>query len=67
MSPKGLVGDKLDNDGADALAVMGAKLHEMPSEVLEAALHRKQVATCFQQMMLKVLKARLFFRKRSSW
>ena len=51
--------DKQGNDGADALAVAGAKLHEVPSEVLEAAKSRKLSAVVVQQMMLAVLKARL--------
>ena len=51
--------DKQGNDGADALAVAGAKQHEVPSEVLEAAKKRKLWAGIVQQMMLAVLKARL--------
>ena len=51
--------DKLGNDGADALAVAGAKLHPVPSEVLGSARQRKQWATAVQQMMVAVLKARL--------
>ena len=51
--------DKKGNDGADALAVAGAQLHPVPTEVLEAAKNRKQWAICVQQMMLAVLKARL--------
>jgi len=50
--------DKEGNDGADALAVAGAKLHAIPSEVLEAARQRIHWATSVQQMMVTVLKAR---------
>ena len=51
--------DKLGNDGADALAVKGAQLHPVPSEVLESATQRKQWASAVQQMMVAVLQARL--------
>ena len=50
--------DKAGNDGADALAVAGARLHAIPSEVLEAARQRIRWATSVQQMMVTVLKAR---------
>ena len=51
--------DKMGNDEADALAVAGAKLHAVPSEVLEAAKTRKESGIRVQQMMVTVLKARL--------
>ena len=50
--------DKRGNDGADALAVDGAKLHNVSSEVLDAALQRKQWALQVQRMMVAVLQAR---------
>ena len=46
--------DKEGNDGADALAVAGSKLHVVHSEVLEAARTRKQFAICVQQMTVAV-------------
>ena len=51
--------DKKGNDGADALAVAGARMHQVPPEVLKAACERKRCAVNVQQMMLAVLNARL--------
>ena len=51
--------DKRGNDGADALAVDGAKMHSVSPEVLEAALQRKVCAPQVQRMMVAVLQARL--------
>ena len=50
--------DKRGNDGADALAVAGAKMHSVPPEVLESALQRKVCAPQVQRMMVAVLQAR---------
>ena len=51
--------DKEGNDGADALARAGAKLHAIQSEVLEAAMQRRHWAASVQQMMVTILHARL--------
>jgi ribonuclease HI len=50
--------DKEGNDGADGLAVAGAQLHAIPSEVLDAAKQRMHWAMNVQQMMVTVLRAR---------
>jgi len=50
--------DKRGNDGADALAVAGAKMHPISSEVLEAAVQRREYAVQVQSMMVTVLEAR---------
>ena len=50
--------DKRGNDGADALAVDGAKMHSVSPEVLEGALQRKVCAPQVQRMMVAVLQAR---------
>ena len=46
------------NDGADALAVAGACLHQVPAEVLVDACERKEMAVNIQRMMIKILQAR---------
>ena len=51
--------DKKGNDGADALAVAGARMHRVPEDILRKACERKQVAKCVQKYMVAVLKARL--------
>ena len=51
--------DERGNDGAHALAVDGANLHRVSSEVLEAAVQRKNWALQVQRMMVTVLQARL--------
>ena len=51
--------DKKGNDGADALAVAGARTHRVPEDILLRACERKQVAKCVQKYMVAVLKARL--------
>ena len=50
--------DKKGNDGADALAVAGARLHHVDSEVLAAAKDRRSCAKQVQQMMVAVLQVR---------
>ena len=50
--------DKKGNEGADALAVAGARLHHIDSEVLAAAKDRRSCAKQVQQMMVTVLQAR---------
>ncbi len=50
--------DKKGNDGADALAVAGARMHRVPEDILWRACERKQVAKCVQKYMVAVLKAR---------
>ena len=51
--------DEIGNDTADALAVAGAALHQIPAEVLLAAHERKEHAKSTHSMMLAILKARL--------
>ena len=51
--------DKRGNDGADSLAVAGARMHRVSEEVVESAKKRKDVAMSVQRMMVAVLKARL--------
>ena len=51
--------DKKGNDCADALAVAGASLHQIPAEVVADACERRHDAVNVQRMMLSVLKARL--------
>ena len=51
--------DKHGNDGADKLAVAGAKSHEILSEVLDDALERKSCAQEVQGMMIRIVKARM--------
>ena len=58
--------DKWGNDGADKLAVAGAQMHPVPSEVLESALQRRDWAICVQQMMVSVLKTRLLIESSTS-
>ena len=50
--------DRTGNDGADALAVAGAGLHQVPAEVVADARERKQMAVNVQRMMVSVLQAR---------
>ena len=50
--------DQRGNDGADALAVAGAAMHQVSAEVVEAASTRKENAMHVQQMMVAILKAR---------
>jgi len=58
--------DKEGNDGADELAVAGATLHEIDSEVVDSAALRKLSAKRVQGMMVHVLKARLVEESRLS-
>ena len=50
--------DKTGNDGADALAVAGACLHQVPAEVLVDARERKEMAVNTSRMMINILQAR---------
>ena len=50
--------DKWGNDGADALAVAGADMHCVPSELVQDARSRKAQAKIVQGMMIAVLEAR---------
>ena len=50
--------DKTGNDGADALAVAGACLHQVPAELSTSACERKELAVNVQRMMIKILQAR---------
>jgi ribonuclease HI len=50
--------DKTGNDGADALAVAGACLQQVPAEVLVDARERKEMAVNIQRMMITILQAR---------
>jgi ribonuclease HI len=50
--------DKWGNDGADALAVAGAAMHEVSAEVVAAARQRKEYARTVQRMMVSILQAR---------
>ena len=50
--------DRTGNDGADALAVAGAGLHQVPAEVVADARERKEMAVNVQRMMVSVLQAR---------
>ena len=50
--------DKKGNDGADELAVAGANMHRIDSEVVDMARQRKVVARSVQRMMVAVLQAR---------
>ena len=50
--------DKTGNDGADALAVAGALLHQVPAEVVTNARERRKMAVNVQRMMIKILQAR---------
>ena len=50
--------DKRGNDGADALAVAGARMYSACPEVVSAARKRQKWAVSVQQMMLSVLQAR---------
>ena len=45
--------DKIGNDGADALAVAGAAMHEVSAEIVAAASLRKRNAVHVQQMMVR--------------
>ena len=58
--------DKEGNDGADELAVAGAKLHAVDSEVVDSASLRKQSAKKVQGMMVHLLKTRLLEEARLS-
>ena len=49
--------DKHGNDGADALAVQGAALHDVDSNILIEARQRCETAKQVQCMMLRVLQA----------
>jgi len=51
--------DKEGNDGADELAVAGAKLHAVDAEVVDSASLRKLSAKKVQGMMVHLLKTRL--------
>jgi ribonuclease HI len=51
--------DRLGNNGADSLAVAGARMHQVPAEVVDIAQERKQHARQLHRMMLQILKARL--------
>ena len=51
--------DRQGNEGADALAVAGAKRHAIPAEVVRAACERRHLARTVQRMMLEILRARL--------
>ena len=52
--------DKTSNDNADAFAVAGALLHQVPAEVVVTdARERRKMAVHVQRMMLKILQARL--------
>ena len=51
--------DKVGNDGADKLAVAGAKSHEVCAEVTSKASLRKLSAKRVQEMMVCVLEARM--------
>ena len=53
------VEDKRGNDGADSLAVFGARLHHVPAEVVEVAQARKKHARSVHQMMVSILQCRL--------
>jgi len=55
--------DKLGNDGADALAVQGAVLHEIDADILSQAQQRCETARQVHRMMLQILKARLAAEK----
>lgn len=50
--------DKAGDDGADELAVAGAKCHEIQSEVVWDASMRKHAARQVQRMMVRILQAR---------
>jgi len=58
--------DKLGNDGADQLAVAGAKSHEILCDVLDDALQRKSCAQAVQGMMICIVKARMLEEARLS-
>ena len=47
--------DKVGNDGADLMAVVGAASHRVPSEVLTSAKKRRELAKRTQQMMVNIL------------
>ena len=51
--------DRLGNNGADSLAVAGARMHQVPVEVVASAAERKQYAKHVHEMMVAILKARL--------
>ena len=50
--------DKHGNDGADHLASAAAAANSLPQQVVEEALHRKQVVRDVQFMMTEILSAR---------
>ncbi len=50
--------DMNGNNGADKLAVAGAKMHHLSLEVVSAAKERQEIAVQVQQMMVSILKAR---------
>ena len=50
--------DKRGNDGADAPAVVGARLHRVSPDVVQAAKQRRLTAESVRRMMLAILKAR---------
>ena len=58
--------DKIGNDGADALAVAGAAMHEVSAEIVAAASLRKRNAVHVQQMMVAILKARFLVESQAT-
>ena len=56
--------DKLGNDGADRLAVSGAALHAVRSEVVVAARRRRHDAIQTHEMMLAILFERTSHERR---
>ena len=50
--------DKLGNDGADALAVRGAKSRMVPAHLVQRAEERRDLAQRVHRMMLEITKAR---------
>ena len=51
--------DKKGNDGADALAVAGARMHRVLADIVRRACERKAVPKRVQKYMVTVLKTRL--------
>ena len=56
--------DRIGNSGADALAVAGAKSHQVPAELVSAAHRRRELALEMQAMMLAILQERLAWEQR---
>ena len=50
--------DKEGNDGADKLAVDGASIYKLPSDVVKRAHRCRDLAVHTQQLMVLILKAR---------